>query len=225
MHDFLVHKGIATSHSTPYHPTGNSQCERANQTIWRSVKLMLATRKWPESAWEQVLPDALHSIRSLMCTTTGSTPHERFFSFSRKSMNGKSLPDWLITNRGALLRKFRRCKSDPLCEYVELVDVNPKYALVRHKDGRESTVSTSDLAPHPEQQADADHDTQSAESKVPELPIRSSGSIDDDDVSHREEVDADDQRNDSFREPETPVLRRSTRISRPPDRYGFGVPK
>ena len=38
-------------------------------------------------------------------------------------------------------------KSEPLCDEVELLDANPKTALVRFPDGREITVSVSDLAP------------------------------------------------------------------------------
>ena len=120
---------------------------------------MLATRKMPESSWELVLNDALHSVRSLLCTSTGCTPHERFFCFNRKSMHGKSIPDWLLTNKSVLLRKFIRSKSDPPCEFVDLLDVIPRYALVRHKDGRESTVSTSDLAPHPQQPSSLSEET------------------------------------------------------------------
>ena len=32
-------------------------------------------------------------------------------------------------------------------EEVELLEVNPDYALVRHENGRESTVSVNNLAP------------------------------------------------------------------------------
>ena len=32
--------------------------------------------------WESVIAEALHSLRSLLCTTTNATLHERFFYFS-----------------------------------------------------------------------------------------------------------------------------------------------
>jgi len=41
---FLTETGIAFGTLTPYHPKGNSQCERANQTVWRTVKLLLHDR-------------------------------------------------------------------------------------------------------------------------------------------------------------------------------------
>ena len=40
-------------------------------------------------------------------------------------------------------------KGDPLCDLVRLVESNGNYAVRRHKNGKESTVSTSDLAPCP----------------------------------------------------------------------------
>ena len=94
--DFLHFWGIATSRTTPYHPTGNSQNERWNQKIWRTIKLMLHSRRFPEEAWENVFQDALHSTRLLLCTSTNSTPHGQFFQFHRRSMLGKSIPRWLL---------------------------------------------------------------------------------------------------------------------------------
>ena len=75
-----------------YNPRGNGQCERYNGIIWQAITLALKSSNLTFTAWEQVLPDALHSIRSLLCTTTNATPHERLFNFNRKSTSGNSFP-------------------------------------------------------------------------------------------------------------------------------------
>ena len=145
---FLHEKGIATSRSTPYNPRGNGQVERLNNTVWKAVTLSLKTRGLEIHQWELVLPDALHSIRSLLCTETNATPHERMFRHTRRSTSGNSLPSWLLTPGPVYLkRNVRTSKYDPIVDEVELVDANPQYAHVRLPDGRESTVSLRQLAP------------------------------------------------------------------------------
>jgi len=91
---YLSNRGISSSRSSPYH--GNSQCERINQTVWRTVKLLLPTYNKLEGCWEAVLPEALHAVRSLLCTATNATPYERFLGFNRRSLIGRALPSWLI---------------------------------------------------------------------------------------------------------------------------------
>jgi len=81
--EFLLSRNAATSRTTPYHAEGNSQCERVNSSLWKTVKFMLRTRNLQEEQWDQILPDALHAIRSLLCTATNQTPHERFLCFER----------------------------------------------------------------------------------------------------------------------------------------------
>ena len=145
--DFLLQKGIATSRSTPYHPQGNSQCERYNGIVWRAIKCGLKSRMLPVQNWEMVLPEALNSIRSLLCTSTNETPHSRFIHFTRRSQHGRGLPEWLCKPGPVLLRKFVRTgKHDDVIRKVELVEANPMYARIRYSDGRESNVSLKDLA-------------------------------------------------------------------------------
>ena len=136
------------SRTTPYNPRGNGQVERYNGIIWRAVSLALKTRSLSPADWELVLPDALHSIRSLLCTATNCTPHERLFCYQRKSSCGRSVPTWLVSPGQALYRRqVRQSKYDPLVDEVELLDVNTNYAHVRFQDGRETTVSLRHLAP------------------------------------------------------------------------------
>lgn len=144
---YLSQKGVATSRTTPY-----GQVERFSGTIWKAVKLALKSHNLPDTHWERVLPDALHSLRSLLCTATNTTPHERFFAFQRRATHGNFLPAWLMTPGPVLLRRFVRNKNEPLVDEVELIDSNPIYANIGHPDGRESTVSVRDLAPCPEGQ-------------------------------------------------------------------------
>ena len=133
-------------------------------------------------------------------------------------MLGRSLLSWVITPGTVLLKKFVRNKSDPLCEEVDLLDANPKSALIRFQDGRETTISTSDLAPAgrcvhcPDSYESIDDTTADVEPPVPvALPSESS--------QNSEEIDMPlDSVGDR-----PPALRRSSRMRRPPDRYGNPV--
>ena len=86
--NYLIGRGVATSHNLIYNPTGNSQVERFNGVISRAMRLVLKTRNLPTSQRESVLPEVIHFQRSLLCTTTNATPHQLFFQFNRKSMFG-----------------------------------------------------------------------------------------------------------------------------------------
>ncbi|CAK1591212.1 unnamed protein product [Parnassius mnemosyne] len=148
--NFLTPLGIATSRTTPYNPQGNGQVERLNGTLWRAIQLSLRSKNMDISNWESVLSNALHSLRSLLCTTTNVTPHERMFNHPRRSPNGKSLPTWLINSGPVLIKKnIRTSKYDPLVEEAEVLHANPTYSHVRLSDGRECTVSNRQLAPLP----------------------------------------------------------------------------
>ena len=149
--NFLREKGVATSHTTSYNPRGNGQVERLNGTLWKAVSLALRSKNLAISQWESVLCDALHSIRSLLCTATNSTPHERFLQFSRRSTNGSSLPTWLTIPGPVLLKRMaRQSKYEPLVDEVELVSCNPQYAHIRLPDSKEENVALHRLAPRGE---------------------------------------------------------------------------
>ncbi|XP_055490140.1 uncharacterized protein LOC129696344 [Leucoraja erinacea] len=148
--DYLSKRGIATSKTTPYHPIGNGQVERYNRIIWKAAKVALKSNDIPDQHWEYVLPDALHSIRSLPSTATNTTPPKRFFNFKWRSSSGTSLPSWLTSPGPVLLHRYVRLnKNEHFVDEVELTDVNPSYATIKYRDGRQSTVSLHDLAPCP----------------------------------------------------------------------------
>ncbi|GFR62564.1 Pro-Pol polyprotein [Elysia marginata] len=116
--------------------------------MWKAITLSLKSKGLSIDQWELVLQDSLHSVRSLLCPETNATPHERMFLYSRRSMNGKSLPSWLLSPGPVYLKRHvRALKYDPIVDEVELIEANSQYAHVRLSDGRESTVSLRHLAP------------------------------------------------------------------------------
>jgi transposase InsO family protein len=210
LNSYLTQRGIATSKSTPYHPTGNSQVERYNGIIWKTVNLALKSRNMPTPHWEVVLPEALHCVRSLLSTSTNVTPHERFFAFQRRSPTGISLPTWLTDSDKVLLRKFvRPNKYEPLVQEVQIVDVNPQYAHVRFPDGRESTVSLQDLAPLPSNTQNNQYQPSVIEPNDAMPTVKLEPELENESVETVLDADIMQQ------------LRRSNRISKVPERYGY----
>ena len=123
--------------------------EKLNGTLWKAIQVTLHSRSLKSSDWESVLPDALHSIRSLLCTATNQTPHERMFNFSRKSTSGKGIPSWLKEGPVFIKNHTRRSKNEPPVITATLLHANPEYVHVRLPSGTKTTVSIRDIAQHP----------------------------------------------------------------------------
>lgn len=121
-------KVIAVSHTTAYNP---STMERwsLNGTIRRAVTWALNSQGLEIQQWKTGLFDALHSIRSLLCTATNATYHEGLLLYMRRACTGTSLPSWLMdSNRALLKNQNRHSRYDSLPEGVELLDCNSTYA-------------------------------------------------------------------------------------------------
>jgi len=98
--------------------------------------------------FQEVHPNVLHSIRTLLCTATNKTPHKNLSSFARQSTSGSSIPTWLATSWPVILKcHVRTSKMEPLVDEVEFLRENPNYAHICYPDGQTTTVSTKDLAP------------------------------------------------------------------------------
>ena len=107
LHNYLLSYNVATSQSTPYNPRGNGQVEHYNDIISNTVNLALNLHDKQD---ELVLSDVLHSIRTLLCTSTNATPHKRFFKFQRKSTTGQAVSAWL-SKPGKIFVKIHVRKS------------------------------------------------------------------------------------------------------------------
>lgn len=224
LQEFLTSKGISSSRTTSYNPQGNGQVEKYNGIIWKTITAALISRGLPTRFWQVVLPDALHSIRSLLCTATNETPHERLFKYARRSSTGTSLPSWLSGPGTVLMRRHvRSSKTDPLIDEVELLQANPHYAHVRYPDGKVDTVATKHLAPPGT--SPSKHSTEQpvmdASGSSPQPPCEGQNSTDmtsGNVLVPDPTMTAQHQHQHSCSE-ETPALRRSSRTRRPPDRF------
>ena len=101
--------------------------------------------------WQEALPDVLHFMRSLPCTSTNGTPHKRLFCLPRRSTSGTSVPTWLATPGpvSSSVMSVVACKIELL---VDEVGAYPTYAHILAPDGWTTTVSTKHfLAPCSEQ--------------------------------------------------------------------------
>ncbi|XP_054266993.1 uncharacterized protein LOC128989150 [Macrosteles quadrilineatus] len=225
--DFLHSKGIATSRSSPYNPRGNSQAERYNGTIWKTVSLVLRNKGLKTEQWEYVLPEALHCIRSLLCTATNETPHERLFKHQRRSFYGTSQPQWLMNPGPVLVRRHvRNNKYEPLVEQAQLIEANPDYARIKYRDGREALVSVRHLAVPPEaiQQEDepvtSENPSQELDPALQDLRRESNLLQPEIGNSIQSEIETSPLHETvtptSVRDNEETNLRRSTRVRRPP---------
>ncbi|XP_026328609.1 uncharacterized protein LOC113236663 [Hyposmocoma kahamanoa] len=184
------------------------------------ASLSTKKRNLPIENWEKVLNQALHCIRSLLCTATCCTPHERMFTHTRRSSNGVSIPTWLTESEKVLMRKFNRTnKYQPIVEEVTLLHVNPDYSYVRYEDGRETTVSNRHLAPLSlDSQIMVDETT-----NIEALNENSNEVEDPNPTSQNSETRSSDSENETedIDHPEPPAdtepeIRRSARVRHPP---------
>ena len=81
---FLDGCGVEISHSSKYNPAGNGQNERHKGELQRLITRILKENGLDSIDWEQCLGEALFNLRSRVCESTGSSPHDLFFRFRRR---------------------------------------------------------------------------------------------------------------------------------------------
>ena len=154
--------GVKLTHSSKYNPRGNGQCERYNGEIQRIMSRVLRQEGLEELDWEGVLPEVLWIMRSVMCQSTGKSPHEAFFQFKRRVFPdgdiGKlvsvdkidGFPGDLSRGSPVFVRNFvRKSKSDPLVKGKGIVQdvLSPQLAEVLVDGNKVELLNTRHLAP------------------------------------------------------------------------------
>ena len=97
--------------------------------------------------WKVVLQDALHSNKSLLCTSIDCTPRRRMFTHACRTVNGTTITFWLKPGPTYVKRHVRN-EHEPLVDEEELTKLNSNYAHVRMQDRRKTFVFIRDLSLH-----------------------------------------------------------------------------
>ena len=184
----------------------------------KAITMALKSRCLPVQCWQTVLLDVLHSIRSLQCTATNATPHERHLNYSRCSSTGASVPSWLCPPGAVLLKRNVRMKKQiPLwkrwnsCKQILIM------LTICYQNEEQTTVSTRHLSPVATPIVKEAHDIAV---NIEEAVLDSPGESPDSSFGAEDSTPQDFQTPPGHIESnaKTPVLRCSERARYPPDR-------
>ena len=142
---YLNRRSIATSHTIPCHPTGNSQGESYSKTVWNTILLMRNSRNLGLHLRDDFLPEALQAVRysaqpRVKHLTSGSPLFLESRCWELLFLLGCSL-------RAGFSKTLCAANTNLCTRKWRYFDTNPRSSLLRFPDARETTVLTSDLAP------------------------------------------------------------------------------
>ena len=126
MRDLLKLYGIHKSRTTPYHPEGNAQVERYNQTI----AMMLSVLATDYKDWDMKIPLAVSSYNGTIHATTSFTPNKLWFGRELYVQADRVIPDNPLK---------KRTTREQYVERLEL-DMRIAYEVARNVIGRNMKV-------------------------------------------------------------------------------------
>ena len=111
--------GIQKTHTTPYHPQGNGQCERFNRTLHGLLQTLPPDKKLD---WPNYLPQVTFSYNTTTHQTTGESPHLLMFGQEPslpvdfllgriREPTGGTVNDWLREHQTRLQTAFDGAKE------------------------------------------------------------------------------------------------------------------
>ncbi|KAL2088039.1 hypothetical protein ACEWY4_016867 [Coilia grayii] len=106
--------GVHKTHTTPYHPQGNAQCERFNRTLHGLLCTLPPSKK---ADWPRHLPQILFAYNTTIHQTTGESPHLLMFGQEPNlpvdfllgrvpASASEPVNDWLVEHQARLQTAF-----------------------------------------------------------------------------------------------------------------------
>ena len=136
--------GIKKTRTTAYHPQGNGQCERFNQTLIQMLRTLESDKK---SNWKAAVPSLVHAYNCTRSETTGFSPYQLMFGrpprlaidavlgLKRQSVSGSSPTDYMKNLENNLAHAYK------------LADKSSKQKAHKHKDIYDKKVKETKLLP------------------------------------------------------------------------------
>ena len=113
MRDLLKLYGVNKSRTTPYHPEGNAQVERYNQTI----ATMLSVLSTDYRDWDLKIPLAVSGYNGTIHATTSFTPNKLWFGRELYVQADRELPENPLTGRTTREKYVQRLEMDMRIAY------------------------------------------------------------------------------------------------------------
>lgn len=137
------HCHIQNSHTTPYHPEGNGQCERFNRTLLSMLRTLSPDSK---KDWKSSLAQVVHAYNCTKSEATGYSPFFLLFGRSPR-LPIDSMFDTPVTEKYKTHSEYVKTWTDRMTEAYQVASKVATQAAQRGKGHYDKKTHGAELAP------------------------------------------------------------------------------
>ena len=138
--------GVQKSRTTPYHPMGNGQCERFNQTL---LKMLGTLEEYQKSDWKAHVPSLVHAYNATIHSSTGNSPYflmfgrhprlaiDAFLGLSPDALSCKDKTEYVRKLRERLHYAYQKAREEAVKsakEHKRYYDLNARSSVLHPGD-------------------------------------------------------------------------------------------
>lgn len=135
---------IKKTRTTPYHPQGNGQCERFNQTLLHMLGTLTEEQK---SDWKSYVPSLVHAYNATKHDSTGYSPFYLMYGRSPRLPIDVALGIVPEDDKEESLPEYAKKFKERLCVAYDIANSEANKAADKAKQRFDLSVRNSDLQP------------------------------------------------------------------------------